>query len=84
MKNYKKSLHILGTMTIAILTLTLGIQDNAAAMTVPGTEIVTGTPESVTKKSTDAPSDNENSSTKKNKPPCPKKMKENTGEKPAL
>ena len=85
MKSYKKSLHIIGIMTISILSLTLGIQDNATAMTVPGTEIVTGTPEPITIKTTDVPSDKENSSTKKeDKPACPKKMKENTEEKPEL
>jgi hypothetical protein len=85
MKSYKKALNILGTAIITTLTLTFGLQDNAMAMTTPGTEIVAGTPEPVIEKSTDMTSDKENSPTKKeNKAPNSKKTTKNTVEKPEL
>ena len=47
MKNHKKGLTFSGAVAITLFTLTIGIQENSLAMTVPGHEIAPGAPEPI-------------------------------------
>lgn len=71
MDGHKKALNLPYAMAITMLTLTLGIQGYCMAMTAPSHDIVAGTPEPITKKATDTPSEEESVPTQiEDKAPC--------------